>query len=608
MTRTPDNVDQRATGRLTGFWARIAPYMGESKGAVAVLVALSLVSGFVEAGLIFFIVRIAAALTKGNAKLDLPAGPLGALTVKTSLILAAAALVMMFILNSATVLLTARISVNALNRIRKRMLDAFIGSSWAVQSRETPSRMQELLSAHVERIAQAIFITGLGLGAALSFVALMVSAIVIQPFAAALIFLGVISMAVLLRPLTRMTKQRSSYQRVRNLGYAERVAELVTVVREINVFGVTQRARDDLNRQSDNIARASFITRVLVRTYPLVYQTAVIGLLLAGMAGVYLTKSQSITNLGAVVLLLVRALSYSQQINGAVQLASEISPYVEDLQVQEAFYRANPVQSGVRALPEVVDLRLDEVSFEYEPGHPVLRGISFGARPGHVIGIVGPTGSGKSTLIQVILRLHQPSGGRYLVNGEEVTDYQSADWTSRFALVPQDNHLVRGSVYDNVRFFRPHLTDDEIVRAAVRARIHDEIEAMPHGYDTEIGGSAQDLSGGQRQRLGLARALVGDPQVLILDEPTSALDMRSEALVQETLGDLEANVLTLVVAHRLTTLSICDRILVLDGGRIAASGSFAELQQTNEFFRHVVELSKLPAGRSRRPAAQLRAR
>ena len=159
--------------------------------------------------------------------------------------------------------------------------------------------------------------------------------------------------------------------------------------------------------------------------------------------------------------------------------------------------------------------------------------------------------------------------------------------------MPQDPQLVEATVAENIRFFRPDPSDEDLVAVAKLAHLHDEIEALPQGYDTPIGPRHQTVSGGQRQRLCLARALLGRPDLLILDEPTSALDLRSEHLVHQSLAELSEERMVVVIAHRLSTLNICDRIMVLEEGRIRGLLPAAELEQQNDFFREVVALANL---------------
>jgi ABC-type multidrug transport system fused ATPase/permease subunit len=193
-------------------------------------------------------------------------------------------------------------------------------------------------------------------------------------------------------------------------------------------------------------------------------------------------------------------------------------------------------------------------------------------------------------MVQILLRLRAPQDGDYLINGIPAAEYAREDWNQRVVYVPQQPRLVYASVADNVRFFRSF--DDKAVERACRlARIHDEIMRWPHGYDTIVGPRADAVSGGQQQRICLARAIIGEPQVLILDEPTSALDPRSETLIQESLITLKQHLTMFIIAHRMTTLTICDRVMVLLDGKLDAFDTLEGLTNGNRYFQLASALS-----------------
>lgn len=404
------------------------------------------------------------------------------------------------------------------------------------------------------------------------------------------ILIGVVALYLVLRPVTRITRTTSRTHSRANAGYAVGVTHTVGLAREIRVFGAAPVVRDQMAAQAEEVARSGFTTRMLGKLTPRLYQFAALLLVVVGLWGVYLADVGEVASLGAVVLLLVRALTYSQDLQASIQQAGEVAPYLEALDRQNEVYLASPVASGTELLAPVDHLVVRDVDFDYEPATPVLRGVSFEVAAGETIGIVGPSGGGKSTLVQILLGLRAPQSGEYLVNGRPAAEHDLSSWFEQFTLVPQDNRLLSGTVADNIRFHRA-LDDEAVERAARAAHIHDDIVALALGYETPLGSGATDLSGGQRQRLGLARALAGRPSVLVLDEPTSALDMRSEALVQETLAELHGELTLFIVAHRLSTLSRCGRIMVLDGGRIDAFDTPEELQRSNAFFREMTRLS-----------------
>lgn len=195
-------------------------------------------------------------------------------------------------------------------------------------------------------------------------------------------------------------------------------------------------------------------------------------------------------------------------------------------------------------------------------------------------------------MVNVLLRLYEPTSGEVLVNGVALHDVDDNEWHRRVAIVPQEPRLTHGTIADNIRFLRD-LDDESVQQAAVEAHIDGFIRTLPAGYDSPVGELGMGLSGGQRQRICIARALAGKPDLLVLDEPTSALDGESEAAIQRTLQQLKGQVTMVIVAHRLSTLSICDRLLVLEDGRLVASGSADDLAESSPYYREAMRLAGL---------------
>jgi subfamily B ATP-binding cassette protein MsbA len=223
------------------------------------------------------------------------------------------------------------------------------------------------------------------------------------------------------------------------------------------------------------------------------------------------------------------------------------------------------------------EIEFQDVWFEYNPGQPVLKGISFTARPGTSTALVGPSGSGKSTLIGLVAAFHHPTQGRILVDGQDLAAVRLSDYRSHLGVVFQDNFLFDGTVHENIAYARPHASDEEVLRAARIARCDDFVSRLPQQYDTIVGERGVKLSGGERQRVAIARAILADPKILILDEATSSLDSESEAAIQEGLTELMKGRTTFVIAHRLSTIRRADAILVLEDGRIIERGRHEEL-------------------------------
>ncbi|MBI4428359.1 MAG: ABC transporter ATP-binding protein [Ignavibacteriales bacterium] len=225
------------------------------------------------------------------------------------------------------------------------------------------------------------------------------------------------------------------------------------------------------------------------------------------------------------------------------------------------------------------DVEFKNVSFTYNGELDALSDISFVVKSGEKVALVGPSGSGKSTLINLIPRFYEITHGSAFIDGTEIREFSLIDLRSQIALVPQDVTLFAGSVYDNIRYGRLDAPQDDVFSAAKAANAHQFIESMAKGYETEIGERGVQLSGGQRQRIAIARAILRDPKILLLDEATSALDTESEMAVQEALDRLMRGRTSFIIAHRLSTVHHCDRILVLDRGKIVESGTHDVLMQ-----------------------------
>jgi ABC-type multidrug transport system fused ATPase/permease subunit len=223
------------------------------------------------------------------------------------------------------------------------------------------------------------------------------------------------------------------------------------------------------------------------------------------------------------------------------------------------------------------EITFDHVAFSYDSDPAVLRDVNFRIEPGQFVGIVGPTGSGKSTIVSLIPRFYDPTAGRILIDGVDVRDYQLRGLRQQFAFVLQDTVLFRETVRENIAYGRPDATAGEILEAARLANAHEFIARMPAGYDTIVGERGITLSGGQRQRLGIARALVRNSPMLILDEPTSALDIEAEERVMEALERLMKDRTTIMIAHRLAALRSADKIIVLKDGVVAEQGTHGHL-------------------------------
>jgi ATP-binding cassette subfamily B protein len=273
-----------------------------------------------------------------------------------------------------------------------------------------------------------------------------------------------------------------------------------------------------------------------------------------------------------------------QRAAGATERLVELQQTVDSVQDQE-----QPL-----ALPKPVRGRIDfeDVSFSYpaRPNTKALDDVSLHIEPGETVAFVGPSGAGKTTIIQMILRFYDPQSGRILLDGQALSDLARDGFREHIALVPQDPVIFATTARENIRFGRPDATNQQIEEAAKAAAAHDFIQGLPDGYDSSLGERGVMLSGGQKQRIAIARAILRDAPVLLLDEATSALDAESERLVQAAVDSLSADRTTLIVAHRLATVKKADRIIVLDAGRIVASGKHDDLVEQDGLYARLARL------------------
>lgn len=573
-------------GRLLRALSRFSPGAGRSMAAISLV---SFLSGATEAGVLVTVTAVAISTTTSDHTVSIAFLDL---TQREVLTISAVLLTLNLVLSIVLARLAANVSTTASLNARQELLAAFHQASYQRKSQDRVAALQEALTTYVDRFTAAFgSLTNL-YAAALNLASFALASVLVSPAASlALVVIGIL-MILVLRPATRRTRTAGLTLASQRRGYAEGATESVLLARELAVFGVAEEAGSRLQDLDEAVGRDFWRVRYLTAVTPKVYQTLAFGLAVAGLFVLVGIDVEDITAIGAVVLLLVRSLSYGQQVLTALQQLSEHRPYVDQLTDMMTSYEQSPRHAGSTEVGPLERIELRDVGFAYSGSKPALDGVDLDLVAGEAIGVVGPSGSGKTTLVNVLLRLYEPSSGTIGVNGVALHDVDDGEWHRRTAIVPQEPRLIHGTIADNIRFFRD-ISDEAVAQAARDANIDAFVRSLPDGFDSLVGELGLGLSGGQRQRLCIARALAGHPDLLVLDEPTSALDGESEAAVQRTLESLRGHVTMVLVAHRLSTLSICDRLVILRDGEVAATGTAEDLAESSPYYREALRLAGL---------------
>lgn len=586
---TSARTTRRSANPITGLASLLRP----QRRPLWWTVVLSMLGGLSEAAVLVLIVDVAVSLSsRGTGASAIAVGPvhLSHVALGELLALAFALSCVRLAAQLQASWLTSKLVAEVQRRLRTSTFADYVDATWEVQAAEREGKLQQLLTIEVQRASEAVLSFGIALTAACNLIMLLIAAVVISPAAAGGMLVLVTGLFFASRPIAARARAMATSRSSEELSVAESLNELVRTAEEIRVHGVAasekDRLADETRRVADWVRRIQFVQLGVSQAY----QGAALMLLVLALSAVYLVGAANLAGLGAIVLVLLRSFAYTQQMQNSYQLIVANGPSIARVEAQQARYREHAHQSGERRLQQIEVLALESVTYSYHRRRRALDGVTFDVRRGEVIGVVGPSGAGKSTLVQVLLRLRVPEHGRYLINGVDAAEFSDVDWSLLVSYVPQEPKLIAGSVAENIRFLRTEFSDEQIEAAARLANLHNEIVAWAAGYDTTIGQRADAISGGQRQRLCIARALLSSPQLLILDEPTSALDAMSELVVQRTIEGLRGRTTTIIIAHRLSTLSLCDRILVLGGGRVEALDTPDNLSRQGGFYQRVVEI------------------
>ncbi|HEV7527157.1 MAG TPA: ABC transporter ATP-binding protein [Acidimicrobiia bacterium] len=582
---------------------KVFAYFRDMRAKIVVLGLVAGLSAQFQAAALVIVVMLGKSLAGGHARYVGKLGPFRLHVSNMRLIaLGVVAVLAAGVLDTAVSWFKSRMTTGWDFAHREQVIQEYLHADFQTQSAERLGTLA-LITGYVQRGASLLGAISGGIMSALSLLVYIGFALLID-YRAALLMVGAVAfLAVVLKPVMTRVKRYSQQLSAAMIVYNRDVTEATRMVRDLRVFDALTPLGEDLTATSRDLARLRQRTAFVNSQVSTIYTYLGMLIVLATLAVAQAAGSVDIVTLGAIALLLIRSMSYGQGLQGSYQNVVDGVPYLERLEALRDTYRARRTHDGTRVLEVVRTLELDDVRYSYDGQVDAVAGVSAEFHVGEVIGIVGPSGGGKSTLSQLLLRLREPTGGDIRIDGESARDFKLSSWYRHVSLVPQDPRLFHATVAENIALLDRKMTREHIVEAAKAAGIHDVIESLESGYDTPIGPAFRDLSGGQIQRVGIARALARGAQILVLDEPTSALDVHSEAVIQATLEGLRGHALVLIIAHRLSTLSICDRIMVIRDGEVETLATLSEASEQSDFFRRALEAGTLEITVDAAPAA-----
>lgn len=389
----------------------------------------------------------------------------------------------------------------------------------------------------------------------------------------ALISLFIMPPMILLSNLSRK-KLKKHYYKVKN---DESVAmsvinEVLSSLRVVKAFGQEESENERFLNRSNNAVQSQLKLNRTAAGF-----SFIVGMLLAIATALFLYIGATFVQSGKMTLgELTMVIAYLSQVFGPLQsVVKNLNDVQSSLASLDRVFTVLDEEKEVKEYPHAKSLKRAEgnfvfqnISFCYQKERPILDGVSFAIQQGDRVGIMGSTGAGKSTLINLLMRLYDPAAGTISVDGTDIKNYRLADYRKQFGIVLQEPVLFSTTIKENIRYGRPQATEKEIIEAAVAANAHNFIMKNKDGYDTMVGERGMQLSGGERQRISIARAFIKDAPVLILDEPTSSLDIKTEGLIMEAMERLMEGRTTFMITHRLDTLNSCNMILHLEGGQL----------------------------------------
>lgn len=567
-------------------WRQLKPFLPpRSRLRIAAIGAMSFAGGLAESMILVILALTADGLIRHAEHVSL-AGQ--SLTPRTAILVALLLLVVRVAMTVTAAAVSATFTAAVVRTAQGDLLTSYLRSSHEARSARPSGDLTTVTVNHGRSTGDLASAFATAAASICGLIAFGGTSLAVNPIAAAgIAAMGVVALS-LIRPLRKRARTAAHSYTELSRTVGQETTEIEALHREIEVFRVgtpvLRRMRGVIDSSADRRRAVNFYAGVI----PPLFQSVLLGAaVLSLLALVGTTKGGSLASVGAVVLLLIRSMSSAQQLVTANQKLLELTPYAAGVHGLMRDFREGEPRRGNERPDQLLPLELRRVGFTYDGVSPVLTDVSVIFGDGELVGIVGPSGAGKTTMVELLLGLRVPTSGELVCGGTELSRIDPDEFAKRVAFVPQSPVVITGTVAENVDLFRG-LPEDRIRAAIKAAHLDDEVSALPDGIHTRLGPDDRSLSGGQQQRLIIARALAGEPEILILDEPSSALDAISEDAIRRTITEIPNGRLVIVIAHRYSTLRSCTRILAIADGRVEEDASPAEVAARSDFFKAMI--------------------
>ena len=534
---------------------------------------LSLLEGFIEAAILTLFARLALlSVDPGATSVYVPG--LGPQASSFALGILVVLITIRFLVGLAATWCGSRLQFRLTRSFRLEAIRVYAEASWTDQSRLDEGELQQLVVTLPNGLGSQV--SGLlGNFGQFCIMLAMLTYALLTDASLTLILIFVIGLSTYaFKPLRKIIRQRSARALDQQKLLSHSTSEFSEMKFEVQAFGVSSRIIEPLYRtvyreaalqESANRLRGSVVPTFTT----ILYLAVTLGLMI--LSG---SSSENFERTGPILLVVLRSLSYGVALQQAATGIASLVPSLDVVEGSLKELRLTPIKWGKQPFRGYRTLEFRDVVYKYPSSNvPALERVSVALQVGGKIGIVGPSGGGKSTLVKLALGIIEPTSGQVLINGSSIQKFRQMDVARRVAVVPQSATIMRGSIADNLALFREGISENDMWDALRVADLEQEILGLPDGLETVIGTGHRQLSGGQQQRLAIARAFAGKPELVVMDEPTSSVDAVSEASISRAIDNLASGVTVLIVSHRTRILEGCDQLIVIENGTISASGA-----------------------------------